>query len=254
MRQHKVIQVDQDISQWILDLKYDYSKMTFDLSDLIKNYLHRNLFKRKRRTTKFFVTVLTFLEKESHKYDTFDQVYNELVAENDMYHVRTFKVFIQNFFRKRPAYMDAGINLILAYEAKIDEFLHLVTLEQLRDSVHEAVPRGITESRYDHLILVLNEHWSKCELSALKHLLYKVFGVHDTILLDINVSHGSIVIEWKFRNDLRSIIVDLVLNNFGKVLQSDNNIIKLSIGTKVFYEQSSVSECSRKYNACIVLL
>ena len=222
--------VDRGIAECLLELRYGFSKMTSQLYQLILAYLRRNPFTRRRKTNEFIVILSTFLEKESHKYPTFDRIYDELIGDNDMFQVTTFKMFIQFYFQKQPSYLVTGSEYIRVYEVKKNLILEAATLQQFRDAVFEAVPHGLTETRYEHLTLVLSERWTNCTVKALRHLIYQVFGVHGSVFLDMKVTSGSIIIEWRFIANIKSILVDLALCN--QEALHKNQVIDLSISGK----------------------
>ena len=234
------VRVDCEVMECLIELKYHFSELTSKLCELILAYLRRNPFTQKRKRNEFILTLSTFLGKESHRYPKFCKMYDELVAANDMFQIKIFKLFVQHYFKNHPSYLTSGKEYIRFYECKKDSFMHTTTLKNFRNAVLEAVPHGLTETRYDYLTLTLSEDWSNCVLKALEHLVFKVFGVHKSVFLDIKISYGSVVVLWKFIAHLRPVLVDSASKNLDVL--KENNVIKLLIGTETLYSRERPQE------------
>ena len=155
-----------------------------------------------------FIRVLAgFLDKESHKYNTIDQIYDELLADNNMFLLRSLKSFVHWYFhhmyRTNHFYAE---RLISAYERKKDKFMSSVKLKQLKDMVLQVVPEeGLIESKHECLTLVLKEKCGDCTLKMLERLMFDVFGIHSSVCIIFQVIHGSIIVKWQFREEFKAV-------------------------------------------------
>ena len=228
----KFVYVNQEIVTSLLDLKFEYGKLTAKLEQLIRSHLNRNPFSRNRKLSKFIRILSTVLEKNILEY-SFRQAFNELADQNDMFELAAFRNFVLFYFKKHPAQSRTGMNLITVYEQAKKQFMQSVSLEQFRVAVDNALPTA--PAGYDHLTLILNEDdWSPLTLLALKKLLYKVFGVNQKLFLDFIARKGSIIVQYRFREDLREEIINLATEN--QEILKQYNVIKIMIGPSIVYQ------------------
>ena len=229
----KSVYVNQEIVRSLLQLKFQYSKLTAKLEQLIYSHLTRNPFSRNKHISKFIRILSTLLEKDILEH-SFTHAYNELAKQNDMFELAAFRDFVFFYFEKHPSQSRTGMNHITIYELNMKQFIQSVTLGQFRDAVYDALPAA--PAGYDHLTLVLNEDdWSPLTLLAMKKLLYKVFGVNQKVFLDFIARKGSIIVQYRFREDLREVIIDLAIKN--QEILKENYVIKVMIGSILVYQK-----------------
>ena len=228
----KSIKIDRGVAERLVDLKFSFGKLNSNLERLIKSHLTRNPFLQRQRINKF-ITMLQSVFQINVQAADMHSGYEALAAENDMFNVFSFRSFVQHFFYRHPSLRQTGEDYIHQHKIMRDDFLCSVTLKQLENAILEAVPRS---SEFECLTLILDEEiWSNCTQLALKQLVYKVFGVHKNVLLDMVVKRGSIVVEWKFRKDLRPAIVDLVKMKLHAL--KENNVIGLLVGEEILFDR-----------------
>ena len=203
------------------------------MREILLKHLQRNYFKKTRRMHHFITSLAVILEKDIHKYRSFDEIYDELVREIDMFQIRLFKEVVT--FHLPPHRSQPCIRV---YEHRLNAFKSSTTIEEFKQAVQGRLPQVLNKSQYDHLTLKLDEEWSKCTLKALDVLIYKVFGVHKNVFVDPIVTAGCIEVQWKFRDYFKPILVNQALSKLD--LLAESNIIGLWIGDEVIFSLEQV--------------
>ena len=219
-----------------MQLNLHYSSTIKNIKRFILERLNRSWRRQKRLEERqdFIVFVATFLGKETHIF-TFEEIFDELCKSNDIFKIDIYKLIIRHYF---PTSSNLGIEIIQAYECKVQNFLRMTLISQLKDKVIEVIPHSMFNT-CDTLSIVLTNDWNNVAWNLLEKLMKKVFGIHDNVLIHPMVTAGCVIVKWWFTLDCKEIMIDLVVRNSDILYNSD--VIQLLIGEDIVFSQETVS-------------
>ena len=237
----KSIEVHGDVEEELVQLNLLFSEMIRKVRSFVSGQVNKSFRSQSRRIARqnFIAYVATYLGKDTHGYSSsIDKVLDDLCSINaDLFKVEHLKKIICHHFK---AISTGIVDEISVYEYRVKCFMKHVRISQLKEKVIEALPNAATDQQCDTLSIVLSHEWNSVTWNLLEKLMKKVFHVHDSILIHPIVTHGSVKVQWSFRQDFKTELVALARESITILEQS--SVIELSIGGFPIYPKKEVYE------------